>query len=112
MAGFSSFRKGCRKPLLRQPCAATPVEFLALLAVTLSVGLTVNYRIQENSVMSKGFTKVADSGEHMRKHNAFCCGKHCGKRKLAVLIMANGTQILKTGIIVLVQRFVFRNEVH
>ena len=37
---------------------ATPVEFLTLLAVTLSVGLTVDYRIAANGVLSRDFAKI------------------------------------------------------
>jgi len=37
---------------------ATPVEFLTLLAVTLSVGLTVDYRIPENGGLSRNFLKI------------------------------------------------------
>ena len=40
-------------------CVATPVEFLTLLAVTLSVGLTVDYRIPENGVLSRDFAEIS-----------------------------------------------------
>jgi len=39
-------------------CAATPVEFPTLLAVTLSIGITVDYRIPENGVLSRNFAKT------------------------------------------------------
>ena len=40
-------------------CVATPVEFLTLLAVTLSAGLTVGYTIPENGVLSRDFAEIS-----------------------------------------------------
>ena len=44
---------------------ATPVEFLTLLAVTLSVGLTVDYRIAANGVLSRNFAKISVRGNEI-----------------------------------------------
>ena len=46
-------------------CVATPVEFLTLLAVTLSVGLTVDYRIPENSDLSRNFENIGAYRAHI-----------------------------------------------
>ena len=46
-------------------CVATPVEFLTLLAVTLSVGLTVDYRIPENGGLSRNFAKIGAYWTHI-----------------------------------------------
>lgn len=46
-------------------CVATPVEFLTLLAVTLSVGLTVDYRIPENGGLSRNCAKIGAYRAHI-----------------------------------------------